>query len=314
MNADKAKAWSGRAHVGDLGSIRRNVPMWICARRIRFAAGALFLLLAGCARRYNVEGIVLRAGPEPNSVLVSHGAVGDYMPAMTMPFRVREAREIEGVKPGMRVRFELVAGKRESFIRRLEVRQAETGIKIPEPPEKAKLGEAVPDFALTSHTGGSVRLSELRGKVVAVNFIYTRCPLPEVCPRLSANFAYVHRRFAARMGKDLALLSVTLDPQYDTVEVLARYARPFRPVGWHFLTGTMDEVAAAGRVFGMVWWNEEGVLAHTSATAIIGRDGRLAAMIEGSDYTGNQLADLIESVLYPSGRERPAGDPAVEGI
>ena len=71
-----------------------------------------------------------------------------------------------------------------------------------------------------------MRLADFRGKVVAVDFIYTRCPLPDVCPRLAANFAALQRRFRDRLGSELMLLSVTVDPEYDTPAVLADYAKP----------------------------------------------------------------------------------------
>jgi protein SCO1/2 len=144
-----------------------------------------------------------------------------------------------------------------------------------------------------------VTLGEFRGRVVAVNFLYTRCPLPDVCPRLAAHFAYVQRRFAAQMGTDLILLSVTLDPRHDTPERLLRYATIYsaKPEAWRFLTGSEEAVAAVAERFGMHFWAEEGMIVHTSETGIIGRDGRLAARVGGSGYRARELGDLIEEVL-----------------
>jgi protein SCO1/2 len=139
-------------------------------------------------------------------------------------------------------------------------------------------------------------LSDLRGKIVAVNFVYTRCPLPDVCPRLAANFATLQRRFHDRMGSDLVLLSVTVDPEYDTVPVLAEYARRWgaEERGWRFLTG--DVVRLAGQL-GEVYWADEGSIGHNSVTSIIGRDGRLAAAVDGANWRVDQLANLIAHEL-----------------
>jgi protein SCO1/2 len=113
-----------------------------------------------------------------------------------------------------------------------------------------------------------------------------------VCPRLSAGFARLQKRFAAG---DLVLLSVTLDPQYDTPDVLALYAKIWRadPARWHFLTGDLAEVQRVAARAGIIYWPEEGLLTHTSETALIGRDGKLVALIEGSGYSAGQLGDLI---------------------
>jgi protein SCO1/2 len=131
--------------------------------------------------------------------------------------------------------------------------------------------------------------------VVFIQFLYTRCPLPEVCPRLAASFASLRRRFSS---PDLVLVSITLDPRYDSPEVLARYARSAgaRP-GWHFLTGPEPEIEKIARAFGLVHWAEEGVIVHSSYTAVVGRDQRLRALIEGSSYRLEQLAALAQHIL-----------------
>ena len=129
--------------------------------------------------------------------------------------------------------------------------------------------------------------------MVAVNFIYTRCPLPDVCPRLSANFAAMQRKFR---DAGLLLLSVTVDPDYDTAAVLEEYAQRWGadPERWRFLGGDQAALAAA---LGEVYWSGEGAIGHNSVTSIIGRDGRLAARLEGSSFRADQLENLIAHQL-----------------
>jgi len=124
---------------------------------------------------------------------------------------------------------------------------------------------------------------------VAIDFIYTRCPLPDVCPRLSANFATVAKRLR---DKSVVLLSVTVDPDYDTPQILADYARRWGAGGlnWHFLTG---DVAPLATRLGEIYWSDEGSIGHNSATAIVDRNGRLAATLEGSSWRADQLEQLI---------------------
>ncbi|MCC6588428.1 MAG: SCO family protein [Bryobacterales bacterium] len=258
------------------------------------------VLTVACARRYRMDGLVLRVDLARNRALISHQAVPGYMPAMAMPFRVQNPRELQGVAPGARVTFDLYVGKSESYIKHIRIRDARrdgaTDFQFPTAPEQLSVGQAVPDFALTDQTGKPVRLGDFRGRVVALNFLYTRCPLPEVCPRLAAAFLSLQRRFRDRIPRDLVLLSVTLDPQYDTPPVLSAYASSIG-ARWPFLTGSPDRIRETARQFGLIHWAEEGVIVHTSATAVIDRLGNLAALVEGSSFRLEQLLDLIGESL-----------------
>jgi len=263
------------------------------------------LLVCGCAKRYRVEGMVLQVNPAAQTVVVSHQAIPGFMDAMVMPFRVRREAELRGLRPGVQIDFRLVVRKGRSYLEDIRVLQGAADgvvedqgdrIVLPEPPEKVAIGAVVPDFSLTDQNGASVRLSDLRGRVVAVNFIYTRCPLPDVCPRLSANFASIQKRFAPRLGKDLMLLSVTIDPEHDTPGELLQYAKIWkaRTAAWRFLTGPVRDVQSVAGRFGMNYWPEEGLITHTSVTGVLSRDGKLVALVEGSGYRVSELGDLIE--------------------
>ena len=84
----------------------------------------------------------------------------------------------------------------------------------------------MPDFTLTDQARSRVTLSQFRGKVVAINFIYTSCALPQFCYRMANHFGVLQKRFQERIGRDLVLLTVTFDPARDTPERLAEYAQP----------------------------------------------------------------------------------------
>jgi protein SCO1/2 len=235
-------------------------------------------------------------------MIVSHRAIPGYMGAMAMPFQALQARELQGLQPGDPVEFHLVVKRRSSHAEKVRVRQrsdlaveGQSSLTLPAPKEQLGRGEAVPDFELTDQSHRRVRLSDFRGKVVALNFIYTRCPLPEVCPRLSASFMKLQNRFRQQLGAELVLLSITLDPQHDTPEVLDKYGARWGAdgKGWRFLTGESSDIERIAARFGLIYWPEEGLLTHTSQTAIVGRDGRLAALIEGFSYEDQQLGDLV---------------------
>jgi len=246
-------------------------------------------LLTGCARRVRIEGMVLRV--DKSQVIIAHKSVPGVMPAMTMPIPVTSPVLLNQIQPGARVEMDLAGGKA-SRIRKLVSRsEGVDGVTLVVPTEAVAVGQPVPAITLLDQTGRSLRLSEDRGKWIALNFIYTRCPLPEVCPRLTAGFVSVQRRFAKEMGNRLMLWSVTLDPQFDTPAVLAAYAkRSGAKDGWRFLSG---DIAPVARAMGLLHWPEEGVIVHTSVTGLIDPEGRLAALVEGSSFPLEQLVELI---------------------
>ncbi len=266
-----------------------------------------FCTFTSCARRVALEGLVVAVRPELGEVVISHKSVDGWMPAMIMPFRVNP-QQMAGLYPGARVDFEIGVTKVRTKVRRMKL--IESGLdgiklddgealKLPPPDSKVAMRSIVPDFALTDQSGNITSLSSFRGRTVVINFIYTRCPLPEVCPRLSAGFAFLQKKFSQRLGTELILLTVTLDPTYDTVPVLSNYAARWHASkdGWRFLTGTRQQVAKVAGYFGLVYWAEEDSLVHSSVTSILGHDGRLVARVEGSRHSVTQLADLVLNQL-----------------
>lgn len=251
--------------------------------------------------------MVLRVDLSKRTILVSHRDIRGYMPAMVMPFPVKRPSEIATLQPGARVHFRLAVKGRSVVADRIEARAPIETLQLPAPPQRLPIGAAVPDFSLIDQLGRAVRLSDFRGEVVALDFIYTRCPLPDVCPRLSANFARLQRRFVKRLGVDFALLSITIDPQYDTPPILANYAKLWKadPIGWHFLTGDPREIERVAVNFGMQYFPEEGSMTHTSETAVIARNGTLAGLVSGPAYAVSQLGDLIEGQLDSGQGETP---------
>ena len=169
----------------------------------------------------------------------------------------------------------------------------------PAVPVLVPVGAAMPEFELTDQAGKSVALSALEGKVVAVTFIYSRCPLPDYCPRMVENFKAVRDRFAAAHGSRSG-------PPDDQLRSSIRHAGGPREVccvparRWTRMALSYRRSSPHRRVcnaFGIRYWAEEGLITHSLQTAVIDRGGRLAATVEGKDFTPAQLGDLVDSVL-----------------
>jgi len=234
---------------------------------------------------------------------------------MVMPIAVRDEKVLDALKPSALVDFTLVVTNDDSYAENVrahhyqsleaepqQVRQLQllAGLDHPgAPADELALGAAVPDFTLTDQIGHNIALSQLGDKVLVFSFFYTRCPLPNYCFRLSNNLGRLQKRFADRMGRDLVLLSVTMDPVHDTPEMLAKYAATWRAdaKSWHFLTGPEREVKKVCRRFGVNYWPEEGTLTHSLHTIVVDRQGKLVANFEGNEFTAEQLGDFVESVL-----------------
>jgi protein SCO1/2 len=263
--------------------------------------------------RHAMRGMVLSVDASRKTVVVSHESVPNLMPAMTMPFAVRNQRELAGLVPGAIVSFSLVLSSESGHIQDVRVVRYESVENDPLTARRLRLlqhitgtsatplavGQTVPDFTLTDQSGTRVSLSQFRGKVVAINFVYTSCVLPQFCYRLANQFSVVQKRFQARMGRDLGLLTVTFDPARDTPERMAEYARQWSAdrSAWRFLTGGVDDVKEVCRRFGVDAFADEGLISHTTRTVVIDRRGALAASIEGNRHTATQLGDLLAAVL-----------------
>jgi protein SCO1 len=290
-----------------------RLPRRIARVAARAVLGVLWALI-GCglpaagANRYQGEGTVLAVNPGAKTITISHREIAGLMPAMVMEFPLAHGEKLVDIEPGARITFELIAEARYVVknVRRIPaVVLSPTGLPPTGLPTAGlapridiaplRVGEAVPDFELTDERGEAFRLSRLRGRFVALDFIYSRCPVADMCPRLSANFAYLQRHFDGR----LELVSVTLDPKWDKPGVLLDYSKRWGAdlSRWHFVTGEAQAIRRVAGEFGVQYWIEEDALAHSSAVGIIGPDGRLAARIDGSSYPVRQLADLISVQL-----------------
>jgi protein SCO1 len=290
-------------------------------RRIlaKLVAGLLLVVLAApsvaAPQSHDVSGLLLAVDPAHHTITVSCKEIPGYMEPMVMSFRVKDSTLPDGLQPGVTVDFTLTVDKDTSFAEGVRVRPFESleldptearRLKLVEnassskPPsaEVLRAGEPVPDFRLTDQNLANVSLSQFRGKIVAMTFVYTRCPLPDYCVRLSNNFGVLQRRFKSRMGRDIVLLTVVIDPVHDQPAELNSYARTWKADSrsWHFLTGPVADIQRICRAFDMSFYPDEGLFVHSFHTVVISRSGRLAANLDGNNFTSQQLGDLVQSL------------------
>ncbi len=157
-----------------------------------------------------------------------------------------------------------------------------------------------PDFTLTSHAGQPVRLADLRGKVVLLDFFYASCP--DFCPVTSARLATLQRRLKSQglLGKEVVLLSASFDSLRDMPEALRDYAKSVRalPKGWLFLRGDPAEVTHLLREYD-VWVrpHPNGSFDHSMRIYLIDRQGRIREIYSYTFFTVEQVLLDIQSLL-----------------
>jgi protein SCO1/2 len=298
------------------------------AHLLRAIVVALALLsLAGpgrAAQSYTVRGLVLKVDQPNRSLIVSCESIPNYMNAMVMPFTVRHSVDLDGLAAGTMIQFTLVVDGESSYITDIRVQKYESVEADPlgarrlnmiasmaDPssvPPQITTGEPVPDFSLIDQTRHDVSLSQFKGKVVVMTFMYTHCVLPNFCFRTANNFRLLQKRFSGELGTNLIFISITFDPTHDTPEALAQYGKTWSadPKSWKLLTGPQSDIDKIGGQFGVSHFAEEGLITHSLHTVIIKRDGTLAANLEGNQFSADQLGDLVQTVLQDSSKPDPS--------
>jgi protein SCO1/2 len=274
--------------------------------------GLLAALTITCAReaprepprRFELRGQVVSLQPDRNEVTIRHQDIPGFMPGMTMPFKVRDRGLVDSLQPGDEVTGTLVVLEDEAYLERLE-RTGHAALPAPvqaiaEPGVPAlKTGEAVPDATFINQDGRQVRFSSFAGSAVVLTFIYTRCPLPDYCPRMDRQFGAIQAAIkSGRVRTRATLISVSFDPAFDTPKVLKDHAAAVGadPAIWSFLTSDRGVVDEFGARFGLsVLRGEEDPsdITHNLRTAVIDARGRLVKLYNGNEWTPAEIvADL----------------------
>lgn len=162
------------------------------------------------------------------------------------------------------------------------------------------INDEVPDFTLVDQDNKKVSLASLRGKLVMVTFLFTRCPYPDKCPMINQKLGQTRELMEKlKAGDKFHVLAVSLDPRYDTPEVLKAYAQGYDQAysNYSFLTGKPEAVAQVAALFGVIYWEENGTIEHNIRTAIIGPDGKLRVLLRGSDWKVGEVAARIKDYI-----------------
>lgn len=271
---------------------------------------------------FKLVGVVKGFDKESKQVRIRHEEIPGFMGAMTMPFTIKDPEvfsklhvgdKVEGKlrveeEGGLVADYELLdlvtaapeAVAKESAEQELVVSLAGGTPSLRVKPKTLEVGEVVPDFTMTDQDGNEFRLSSLRGTVVALTFVYTRCPLPDFCPLMDRKFSELAQRIALspkRSGR-IRLISLSFDPEHDTPEVLKKHAtlRGATPPLWTYAVASHDQLAAIAPRLGLIYGPGRDEIMHNLCTAVIDGQGKLARLEIGTSRNRWEPTDLLKTI------------------
>lgn len=257
------------------------------------------------AKRYSLKGKVISVDKNAGAANIDNEPIADFMDAMVMPYPIKPPAMLDQLHPGDTITADVVVAEPGQYwLENVKVTgHSETSadkptaaVHIPAP------GDEVPDFKLVNQNGKSISLHQYRGQTLLLTLIYTRCPFPDFCPRVSHEFSAIDRELRAdpaRYGKT-HLLSISFDPVHDTPKALRAYgfscARSKDPAlftHWEFSAIPQTELPKFADYFALTYKEEGGLLTHSLSTAVISPDGKILKWYHGADW---QASDLLQDI------------------
>ena len=269
------------------------------------------LPVSSASQQYPIRGTVVSIDPVTSEVTLKHDAIPGLMDAMTMAYRLEDASTLSELHPGDLITATLLADHDAAGPKNMRLKevviiaQARPDYKPTVQYHVPAVGDPVPNFTLLNQSDHKISLNQFHGKVVAMTFIYTRCPLSDYCPRMSHNFAEIDKALQsnAALYSQTHLLSVSFDPTYDTPKVLRSYGSAYTGnyvketfQHWDFAAPSVAELPKMEQYFDVgVTPGQSGTLQHSLSTVIIGKDGKVIAFYPTNDWTPAQILAVIKS-------------------
>jgi protein SCO1/2 len=250
-------------------------------------------------KRHDLKGKVVAVEVDKHLVTVAHEEVKDFMPAMTMPFMLPDESTLQFLAVGDEINATLVVDGSQSWLENVSITRQSSDPSGTTGVTEAKEGDEVPDYRLVNQDNKEIRLQNFRGKALLLTFIYTRCPLPEYCNLMSTNFAEVDRALQKdpKVYSKTHLLSITIDPEYDTPKVLRSYGSAHTEryeqetfEHWDFATGTKDQIKGVAQYFGLRYFQDNDQIVHGLRTVIIGPDGKVVKVYRDNQWKPDEVA------------------------
>ena len=260
---------------------------------------------------FEVKGIVRKISENENKVHIEHEEIPNYMGAMTMPFLVRDKNVFEIIRKGDEIKFELNVTDKESWIEKIDVvlRPKREQLSIKNEPtnsltldeiEPLRVGDELPNYSLIDQENKVIQLTSFRGRILVFTFMYTRCPIPDFCPRMSQHFREVYDALKdINISKDWHLLSISFDPDFDTPKILKNYSKAFSSdlKKWSFVTANSSVIDEMTSRFGIIVRRPKASITdwdHNLRTVIVDPNGVIQTIYIGNSWTPETLVQDLK--------------------
>ncbi|HVF28573.1 MAG TPA: SCO family protein [Pyrinomonadaceae bacterium] len=293
--------------------IHRLVP----ATRLRRLAVFVicFVFAAGCsppespeqATRYNLRGKVVSVDPKNRQVVLDHETIPGFMEAMVMPFTLKSEWAFKELAPGDIVQATLVVATSGAWLEDPVITKGMGGNTGTVPTTEPQPGAEVPNFSLVNQDNKPFMLRKYQEQALLVTFLYTRCPLPDYCILMNSNFAEVNRLLRQEhqsLRPRVRLLSVSIDPEHDTPEVLRSFGAAQTAAienegfeSWEFVTGAPEEIKRMAQFFGLSYMSDNDQIVHSLRTAVITPGGRIFTVYRGNEWRAADAVRDLQSAL-----------------
>ncbi len=254
---------------------------------------------------YQLRGVVVSSDAAKGVVTIDSEAIPGLMGAMIMPYKLAQPGVAAELHPGDHISARLRVSESGSVIDQIDVTaQAKPDYKPSKSYNVPAAGQVVPNFKFVNQSGKTIDVEQFRGKVLLVTFIYTRCPLPEYCIRMSRNFATIQKQLASdpQLSNKTHLLSLSFDPAYDTPKVLHSYGSTYAGSGafsqWDFAAPPPAELDAVEQFFDVgVSSGSNNTLTHSLSTAVIAPDGKIFRWYPSNDWAPSTVVDDVKQAI-----------------
>jgi protein SCO1/2 len=257
-------------------------------------------VVAGTNRQvFQVKGVIVKVAPREKSVEIKHEEIHGYMPAMTMPFDVKDTNELAGLAPGDSVVFRMIVTDTEGWIEQIRKLGSTNSVptagnfRLVRDVEPLNIGDRLPEYHFTNQLGQAFSTADFKGQALAITFLFTRCPFPTFCPKMANDFSETQQSLiSAGNFTNWHLLTVSFDPEFDKPVVLKSYAERYHydPAHWTFATGDLVEITAIAEQCGLNFWHDEtGSISHNLRTVVFDASGRLQKIFTGNTWKTEEL-------------------------
>jgi protein SCO1 len=256
-------------------------------------------------KQYPVKGKVVSTDPASGEVLLDAAAIPGFMGAMTMPYKLRTPNILSELHPGDQITATLHVTDTSDVLDQIVITgTAQPDYKPPIEYHVPAAGDAVPHFKFLNQNGKHISIGDFKGKILLVTFVYTRCPLPDYCVRMSKNFATIDKALAAdpALYAKTHLLTLSFDPDYDTPAVLRSYGGAYTGkytqesfAHWDFAAPRKDDLESVDKFFNVGATPEKDrTITHSLSTVVIGPDGKVFTWYPTNDWKTDQVLDDIK--------------------